>query len=351
MMTLPARFDCALASIAESDKSPIGIAVSGGGDSLALMHLAARSSLIETSRFRTFTVDHQLRAEAADEARFVSDQARALGMSHAILTWQTPRRSQSHARDARHRLLADALKSEGARILLTGHTRSDNIESFLMRARAGSGWYGLAGMGTLTSSPVWPEGSGTFLARPLLDAGRSEIRTWLESIGAGWCEDPSNDNDKYERVRVRKMLSEAPAFERRISKIQDRLRCLRRVRDHQLAAHLLAAKDLGDGLELPFPMEVHAETLAQILSICAMVVAGTDRSARTSRCINAARQLMPATATSSSVTLTLGGTIIRKSGQMLRFQRESNRPDSSTAPQIGLRMRHICAGLTGALPA
>ena len=350
-MNLPARFDRALAPLIDGKDNKFALAVSGGGDSMALLHLAARSELIKTSQLHVFTVDHGLRPESAGEADLVKEQANTLGLAHTTLTWDRPSSSQSHARDKRHRLLAGAAKSEGATILLTGHTRSDNVESFLMRARAGSGWYGLAGMGSLTASPVWPEGEGVLVARPMLGVCRADIRSWLEGAGAQWCEDPSNENDKYERVRVRNMLRDAPGLEGKITRIQDRLSALRAARDRKLAECLSAASCSGDRLELPVFETARVEILAQLLSICAMIVAGTDRPARTARCMSAAQRLMSGCEGQSSVTLTLGGAVIRKSKQTLEFRRESNRPGQLQPAEISSRLRHICAGLVGARPA
>ena len=350
-MDLSARFHRALTSLIATDSGRIGLAVSGGGDSMALMHFTARSSLIENANLHVFTVDHGLRAESDAEARLVAEQASALGISYTVLTWRAPSKSQAKARDARHRLLANAAKSESVRVLLTGHTLSDNLESFLIRVRAGSGWYGLVGMRPFSASPVWPEGEGLFVARPMLAFQRAEIRQWLEAEGEIWCEDPSNENEVYERVRMRQLLSEAPELGDRIARIQDRLTLLRRARDRWLAHNLAAATIGDDTLELPLTEEIKTETLAQILSICAMIVSGTDRPARTARCINAAQQLISSDPECTPVTLTLGGTVIRKTGQSLLFRRESNRPNAQSPSDIGLRLRHISAGLTGAPPA
>ena len=161
--------------------------------------------------------------------------------------------------------------------MLTGHTCSDNIESFLIRARAGSGWYGLAGMGAFSASPVWPEGEGVFVGRPMLGFGRGAVRDWLTSAGADWCDDPSNLNEKYERVRMRRLLEEAPSVGEKITGIQNKLSHLRRARDLKLAACLANASHPGEELELLLPAAIKAEALAQALSLCAMVVSGTDR--------------------------------------------------------------------------
>ena len=92
MTSLPARFDHALAPLVRNLKGKIALAVSGGGDSMALLHLAAQSSLVESSNLIAFTVNHGLRPEAAAEAKSVKAQAKALGIVHKTLTWQNAAR-------------------------------------------------------------------------------------------------------------------------------------------------------------------------------------------------------------------------------------------------------------------
>ena len=350
-MDLPARFDRALAVLIPNISGPVALAISGGGDSMALMHMAAQSKHLGASELHAFTVDHGLRNEAAEEARLVENQASILGISHTTLTWQTPNASQARAREARHRLLASAAISVGAKLLVTGHTQSDNTESFLIRARAGSGWYGLSGMGELTVSPVWPEGAGVYIARPMLSFDRTEIRAWLRSSELSWCDDPSNEKAAYERVRMRRMQNEAPGLSQRIARIQKKLGYLRGARDRQLASILACAKWQDDELVIELESEMNSETLSQILSLVAMAVAGTDTPARTERCRNAAQRLLSEDSNRVPIVLTLGGSIIRKSGQTLAFHRESNRPGAVPPGETSSRLRHICAGLTGAPPA
>ncbi len=346
---MQARFDSALAPLIENSRGKIGLAVSGGGDSIALLRLTALSDHIDRERLCIFTVDHGLRAAAADEVRLVKKQAVELGLYHRTLEWHAPNPSQARARDARHRLLAQALKEAGGQLLLTGHTRSDNEESFLIRARAGSGWYGLSGMSARSASPVWPDGNGIFIARPMLKFDRYEVRAWLREEGAVWCDDPSNENEAYERVRMRQLLGKAPQLSARVARIQDKLCRLRIARDRQLAGLLRKAIIQDGSLAVVLPEQVKTETLAQCLAICAMVVAGTDRPARTARCVAAAERL--AQTGPDSAVLTLGGTIVRKSGYQLQFQRESNRPNPPDPSESGSRLRHISSGLTGAAPA
>lgn len=185
------------------------------------------------------TFDHRLRPEAAAEAAFVASVCSNLGVRHLTLTWDAPKGVQSSARRARHGALAAALRQAGGRVLLMAHTPSDQRETFLMRIRQGSGWYGLSGMPTLAPSPVWPEGRGIVIARPFLEvedlASRSALREMLRKRNLKWCEDPSNENEKFERIRVRKYLEQMPQQVEQIDRLMSKFQNLRRIEDKHLA--------------------------------------------------------------------------------------------------------------------
>lgn len=187
----------------------IGVAVSGGSDSTALLLLAADYCAANGVSCFAVTVDHGLRPEAAGEARKVRALCNELGVEHATLKWRRTDEGpvgQEAARLARHRLIADWARRVGVKRIALGHTRDDRLETFLMRARQGSGWHGLAGLMPDGPSPVWPEGRGIRLVRPLLAFGRDELREYLGARGVAWIEDPSNEAGRYERVRMRRLL-------------------------------------------------------------------------------------------------------------------------------------------------
>ena len=171
MSDLPARF---LASLTSS--TSLGLAVSGGGDSVALLHLAVACGLQPA----VVTVNHGLRAEAASEAAQVAGVAAALGLSHETLLWQGWDHTgnlQDAARKARRRLIsAWALQNNIASVAL-GHTQNDIAETFLMRLQRGAGVDGLAKM-----AGHWSEG-GILWQRPLLGFTRNDLRLWLQAQG------------------------------------------------------------------------------------------------------------------------------------------------------------------------
>lgn len=187
---------------------PILIALSGGGDSTALLHLMA--ARFGAKRLLAVVVDHALRDGSADDAARAGGCARGLGVAVKIvhLAWpRGPRRAQADTREARYRALAEAARAAGAKVIALGHTRDDQAETVLLRAARGSAWRGLAGMRAFSPAPIWPEGRGLWLARPLLHARREALREFLRGKGAAWIEDPANSNRNYARVRVRERLA------------------------------------------------------------------------------------------------------------------------------------------------
>ena len=199
---------------AGGDTRTLGLAVSGGSDSLAMLALAAEIRTHEGGlSLAAVTVDHGLRPEAAAEADQVGRVCRELGVPHSIVRWEradTGAVSQADARRARHQLLAAWAAAHGIGQIALAHTQDDRLETFLMRARQGSGWYGLAGPMPYAPSPVWPQGAALRLVRPLLAFTREDLRDDLRARGIAWIDDPSNAADKFERVRMRRLLARLP---------------------------------------------------------------------------------------------------------------------------------------------
>lgn len=180
----------------------LALAVSGGGDSMALLHIAADWARGRAIGLHAATVDHGLRPEAEEEAARVADAARALGVPHTTLRW-TDRDGQGNlqdvARRARRALIEVWAAPLGVDAVLTGHTMDDQAETVLMRLARGSGVDGLAG---IAPSRQWVE----VWLRPLLAVRRAELREWLRHRGIAWSEDPSNDDPRFDRVRARQMM-------------------------------------------------------------------------------------------------------------------------------------------------
>lgn len=186
------------------------LAVSGGADSIAMMHLVLRWSQLHADPSRTIivaTVDHGLRPHSQDEAAWVAGEARGLGLAHEVLTWRGTKPAtgvQDAARSARYRLLSELGWRHGGAgpvAIVAAHTEDDQAETFLMRLARGSGLDGLTGM---SESRILHPGASCRLVRPLLRISGGRLRATLQARGLAWIEDPSNDCMRFERVRVRK---------------------------------------------------------------------------------------------------------------------------------------------------
>jgi len=182
------------------DKDKIGVAVSGGGDSVALLRLLSDFAKDHDVEVFVYTVDHGLRPESADEASFVADLAWALGCKHRVLTWRWDQQGNlsAAAREGRYDEIAHAAIGDGVSTVLLGHTQDDQAETVLMALTRSAGVDGLSGM---QSAKV---DRGICWLRPLLGTTRAELRAYLTEIGQRWIDDPTNDNDAYERVKMRK---------------------------------------------------------------------------------------------------------------------------------------------------
>ena len=182
----------------------IGLAVSGGPDSLALLLLAAA---VRPGQVEAATIDHGLRPEARDEAAMVAEVCSRLGVPHATLTarWSEPPETaiQERARHQRYSLLGYWAQERGLDVLVTAHHAEDQAETLLMRLARGAGVKGLAGMRPRSVSP----GVHMRLVRPLLFWRRAELQQICREAGVTPVADPSNEDQKYERVRVRKALA------------------------------------------------------------------------------------------------------------------------------------------------
>ncbi len=181
----------------------VGVAVSGGADSVVLLHIFHRLAAQLQVCLLVLHVNHHLRGQESDEdEEFVQSLAGSLDLQ--ILIEHAPVESgniEQETRDARSRFFFASMHQTGFvnRIAL-GHTRSDQAETVLFRLLRGSGLTGLAGMRLRT-----PEG----LIRPLLTSGREEVRKWAEAEGIAWREDSSNADLGFARNRLRNEIMPA----------------------------------------------------------------------------------------------------------------------------------------------
>lgn len=178
----------------------LAAAVSGGADSLALMRLGHQAF---GARLHILTVDHGLRAGAADEARMVTNLAGTLGLAAHILRPDAPiapANIQDGARRARYRVMGQWCVAHGVPLLMTAHHADDQAETLLMRLARGSGLAGLSGI--RPAADLY----GVRVIRPLLDWPRATVRAVLD--GSGWLavDDPANSDARFDRTAARRLL-------------------------------------------------------------------------------------------------------------------------------------------------
>ncbi len=183
--------------------SHIALAVSGGPDSLALLHVVARwrAEASGAPRVTVLTVDHGLRAGSRAEALMVGRAAADRGLQHDILGWSRPEGAtgglQAGARQARYDLMAGYCYAHDIEALVTAHHLDDQAETFLMRLKRGSGLDGLAAI------PERGHWAAISLFRPLLGVAKARLAATVAEAGLDFAVDPSNDDRRFERVRVR----------------------------------------------------------------------------------------------------------------------------------------------------
>lgn len=192
---------------------PVAIALSGGGDSVALLALAADWASLRGRSLLALTVDHGLNRDSAGWSDMARRTAESLGAEWRGLIWTGAKPAASlpaAARRARHALIAEAARASGAKVVLLAHTADDVAESALMQSEGST-------LGTLrpwSPSPAWPEGRGLMLCRPLLDERRGMLRDYLTARGLSWIEDPGNEDPRFSRSRARAALAHAAPLPR-----------------------------------------------------------------------------------------------------------------------------------------
>jgi tRNA(Ile)-lysidine synthase len=255
---------------------PGAVAVSGGGDSLALMLLLADWAKRAQPPV-ALIVDHGLRKGSAGDARKAAGWARDAGLMAHVLSWKGAKPSsdiEGAARTARYRLMGEWCQAHGIRALYVAHTLEDQAETFLLRLGRGSGLDGLSAMRARAPYPL-PGHDDLLLVRPLLDFTRTELRAFLKARHQDWLDDPMNADPRFARVKLRQA---APALAvlglspRRLSGAAAHLARARAALDAATGAWLTEScrfetgRALVDGRSLAgLPEELGLRALAHIL--------------------------------------------------------------------------------------
>jgi len=186
----------------------ICVAVSGGPDSMALVFLAKYYSIKKDVNFFYYIVDHKLRIESTEEAKLTKKELKKIGINCKILTWKKGSKNlkniQSTARNKRYELIFEECKKKKINLVLTAHQRGDVYENFFIRLIRGSGLKGLSSINQLKTNIN--KKYNINILRPLLNTSKLDLNYITKNIFDYYVKDPSNDNDKFLRVRIRKLL-------------------------------------------------------------------------------------------------------------------------------------------------
>lgn len=299
--------------LARESGRPLAVALSGGGDSLALL-LAARLWAGTRRALHVLSVDHRLQAAGADWTAACAATAERLGLPFTALAWAGAKPTTgipAAARAARHALLAEAARGIGAGVILMGHTADDILEARAMRAGGSTTpepreW---------APSPAWPEGRDVFILRPMLSLRRAAIRDWLTAQGESWIDDPANEDLRYARARARAgpLAAAAPCPPAQTRETAD----LARATGTDLAGSLFVARDL---LRAASPLAARAFVGAACL--CAAGGKRPPNSARLDRLVAALRSRERVGATLAGARVAADDTV--------RFCREPGREGLAT---------------------
>ncbi len=309
------------ACFSPSPPERLGVAVSGGSDSTALLVLLHDWHQGGGPDLRAVTVDHGLRPEAAEEAAHVAQLCDGLKIPHDILQWQgwSGRGNlPDAARRARYALLSEWAVSHDLHDVALGHTATDQAETFLMRLAREAGVDGLSAMRktrVIDSVTYW---------RPLLGMTRNSLRAVLRARGVQWVDDPTNEDQSYERVRARQALTQLEPLGLGAVQLGHVAHHMADVRDtlyHYAldAARGIARIETGDVLLdrsgfLKLPPEIARRVIQESLKW----VSGEAYGPRG----RAVEGLLAAVAQGKGKTL--HGCLIQQKGQVLRITREFN---------------------------
>lgn len=311
-------------ALSDVSTTPVVVAVSGGGDSVALFHLAHCWARETSTPLHAVTVDHGLRPEAASEIKLVETHCAALNVPHQTLRWDgksDQNNLMAAAREGRMQLMADWASAQGIGIVLLGHTQDDVAETFLMRLGRSAGLDGLSAM-----KPRF-ERFGISWARPLLGVARADLRVFLRQKGMSWAEDPTNEDTRFDRARLRAAQPQLSTLGLSFEKLAHSAEALSEARAALnyyavQAAVSYVEEDRGD-LILRLPSDMPATMKRLLFAEALRWISGARYAPRRDSLSRILKGQYP---------LTLSGCLITQEKDGVRVTREHNAISSRLAP-------------------
>jgi len=333
---LAENFSCLVETAGPYEAAPVVCAaVSGGGDSMALVLLLDGWARAKGGRVIALCVDHQLRDGSADEARRVGGWLSQRDIECHILNWENPKGAsalQENARMARYQLMERWCRDNGILHLFLAHNAEDQAETFLMRLDKGSGPDGLSAM-----SPVSERRYCRFV-RPLLAISRQELRAVLDEQNQDWIEDPSNQNPRFERIRWRRTMTEQGLSADGFCRAAERYGRTRVIVDRETArlsarcvsVHPAGFINLDREVFLAAPSELSERVLARAL----MAVSGAMYPPRRHK----TKQLLDVVLSSQNIRRTLGGCCIDSTEGRILISRELRSLPNPVPVSVGMNL-------------
>jgi tRNA(Ile)-lysidine synthase len=310
-------------------KGIVIVAVSGGSDSLALLLLANAWSQSADISLHAVTVDHGLRPEAAAEAAFVASLCEGIGVDHTTLAWEGIKPHSgivNAARRARYALIEEFALEIGADMILAGHTANDQAETVHMRlartGETGNGDISSTGRGLSAMARRCLMPGGCELVRPLLGIDRARLREYLAGFPQNWIEDPTNYDESYERVRVRRRLEADGERMHRLVRFSQAMSSMRGVLSRDTAALLGATVEAEPGGVLVFDHRVAVAAPRLVLVHATQLILATAGGGEYLVARRKIEDLLEALNEADFTRTTLGNSVIEKAGSKLRFYRE-----------------------------
>ena len=319
-------FEALLSKFNLSEES-FGVAVSGGSDSVALLTLLLNWAHKNKKKLFVVTVDHGLRSAAADEAIYVRKLCQKNNIRHEILKIESvvSGNVQAWARENRYRAIAEWANKNKIMSVFLGHTLDDQAETVLLRLGRGSGVDGLAAMQSesFRENIKW--------LRPLLNIQRNDLREFLKFENVAFIDDPSNDDTKYHRIKIRKFLANINEFGLNAKRLTETANRMAQAKDvlNQVAfkfakKNILVTKIGSLSVDLSNFQKQLPETKFRVLSYSVKWVAGNYYGARAKTLAKALQDSL------DGKTRTCSGCMLTKNDGKLHIFREYNAVKNSS---------------------
>lgn len=309
-MTIYTTFSKALDEIIKENKisknTPIAIAVSGGSDSMALALLTKQWATKNGVEILVINVDHGLRRKSKKESEKVSLWMDRLDIKNEIITYKgkiPTSNIEAIAREYRYDLIKKHCEKHSVKTLLVGHNLNEKTETFYLNLIRGSGVYGLSGMKEFSKR------NGLNIIRPLMNISKPEIKKYLKSKNQKWIEDSSNKDEKYLRVKVRKLkniFAKLGLEDDRVSNTIDSFQRVRRTLEFYTSEACKNILKKYNGIVIfdiekykEYPEEIQLRSLSEIL----INVSKKDYSPRMKKLENLHKELLGGFKSKKAMTL------------------------------------------------